>query len=49
MQTCLVCKGEMRKKGSVNSGNSVFVTYTCRSCGKDVTRCEGLSGGKGGS
>ncbi|RMF06733.1 hypothetical protein D6764_01550 [Candidatus Woesearchaeota archaeon] len=42
-ETCSKCGGRLVKTGSMNSGNSTFITYQCTSCGQSVTKCVGLN------
>lgn len=39
---CEKCKKVMRKKGSLNMGNSKYEVYVCPHCGADRKICVGV-------
>jgi len=42
-KVCDMCRGQLVKKDSINSGNSIYVTYSCSTCGKTSCICSGLN------
>lgn len=41
-EKCAKCSGLLVKTGVMESGNSKYAKFSCKACGNEIMKCEGL-------